>query len=93
VRALPSTPRGIAERAPWWTAADQAELDVLIHAFVDAVWAHRARCSTCASGGLWCVPLREALEAVLDWRWSRLLRSKAAWLREREWLREQARDA
>jgi hypothetical protein len=69
---------------PWWTAADDAELDLLVHEFVKAAFRHREACATCRAGGPWCQPLREAFEAALDWRDGRSFRSKAAWLRLRE---------
>lgn len=69
-------------RQPWWSEADEAEFNVLIHAFVDAGLAHHKNC--CGTTGPWCPPLREAFDAVVDWRTSRVLRSKAAWLRARE---------
>jgi hypothetical protein len=74
----------------WWTEADAAELDVVAHAFVKAAYVHRERCGTCSSGGPWCLPLREALDGVVEWRHGRVLRSKAAWLRELEHLRTAA---
>jgi hypothetical protein len=80
--------RRLQEKWPWWTEADQAELNILIHAFVDAEGQHRERCETCSVGGPWCTSLREAFEAVLEWRTGRHLRSKAAWLRAREQARQ-----
>lgn len=75
----------------YWTHADQAELDVLLHEFVKAAYLHRDHCSTCRGGGPWCLPLREALEGVLEWRRGRALRSRADWLRLRNDLRAAAR--
>jgi hypothetical protein len=75
----------------WWTAADAAELDVLIHEFLRAVYRHRDVCAICSGGGPWCTPLRQALEGVLEWRDGRVLRSKADWLRLRHDLRAAAR--
>jgi hypothetical protein len=49
---------------PWWTAADEAELDLLVHDFVKAAFRHREACAICSAGGPWCGPLREAFEAV-----------------------------
>lgn len=74
-------------RQPWWTAADDAELDLLVHELVRAVDIHRAGCSVCSANGHcgpWCEPLREALEGVIEWREGRILRSKAQWLRFRQ---------
>jgi hypothetical protein len=72
----------VPDRAPWWTEADQAELDVLIKALVDVAFVHRERCAVCIQeGSALCIPLCAAIETVLDWRWYRSLRSKAEWLR------------
>ena len=74
-------------RQPWWTEADDAELDLLVHEFVRVVDIHRERCSICSANGHcgpWCAPLREALEGVVEWRAGRILRSKAQWLRMRQ---------
>jgi hypothetical protein len=72
------------EALPWWTEADAAELDVLVDAFVRCVRVHREGCAICSLGGPWCDALRCAQVGVVDWRDSRILRSKAAWLRGRE---------
>lgn len=69
---------------PWWTEADAAELDVLVHEFVRVAFLHRNRCTECQKGGPWCERLRDAFEAVTEWRDYRDLRSKAEWLRARE---------
>ena len=69
---------------PWWTEADEAELDLLVTEFVRAVFAHRRGCSVCAAGGPWCDVLRDAFEGLLEWRAGRILRSKGAWLRIRQ---------
>jgi hypothetical protein len=74
---------------PWWTEADQAELDLLAHEFVRAALIHRQRCSICSAGGLWCRPLREAGDGLLDWRCGRELRSRAVWLRGQQIAREE----
>jgi hypothetical protein len=66
---------------PWWTAADEAELDLIVRELVRSALIHRERCSTCRAGDRWCPPMAEALEATLDWRDGRILRSKAAFLR------------
>lgn len=72
----------------FWTAADQAELELLAHEFTETALAHRERCTICSQGGPWCDPLEEVFEAILRWRAGRILQSKAAWLRARQWLRE-----
>lgn len=67
-------------RFPWWTAADEAELDAIIHALVKAARAHRD-CARCHALGTWCPPMREAAEEALDWRRARHLLSRAEFLR------------
>jgi hypothetical protein len=69
---------------PYWSAADDAELDLLTHEFVDVALLHRDRCEDCVILGQFCEPLARALQAVLDWRRRRLLQSQAAYLRARE---------
>jgi hypothetical protein len=69
---------------PWWTEADQAELDLFIAEFVNTAWTHRERCPRCSAGGPWCDPLRRALQDVVDWRWLRALQGRAAYLRARQ---------
>lgn len=66
---------------PWWTEADDAELDLLVHELVRAHAAHRAGCRVCSLGGPWCHILADAFEGLLDWLRGRILRSKAAFLR------------
>jgi hypothetical protein len=67
---------------PWWTPADDAELDVLVRELVKTVGIHRRDCSACAAGGPWCTRLADAFdEAVLGWIEARVLSSRAAWLR------------
>jgi hypothetical protein len=65
---------------PWWTEADQAELDVLVHAFVYGYVDHRERCSLCASGP-WCENVKVAFDALVGWLVFRYRLSKAEWLR------------
>jgi hypothetical protein len=67
--------------SPWWTAADDAELAVLVREFVDGVFDHRDACSICSQRGPWCRPLVEALEVIIDWRQRRSLHSYAAAMR------------
>jgi hypothetical protein len=74
---------------PWWTQADQSELDLLAHEFVKAIEAHRQGCSVCSAGGPWCKPLCEAGDGILDWRHGRELRSRAVWLRAQQIAREE----
>jgi hypothetical protein len=73
---------------PWWTAADDAELDVLVSELVRRARQHRDHCSVCSAGGPWCPGMVEALEIVIEWRDGRILRSKANYLRELETVRE-----
>jgi hypothetical protein len=72
---------------PWWTAADDAELDVLVRELVSVAKQHANRCCVCSKGGPWCQGMAASLEVVVDWRDGRILRSKAGWLRERETIR------
>jgi hypothetical protein len=72
----------------FWTEADDAELRLLCFHFARAHYIHRVRCDTCRGKGPYCVLLRSALEAILDWRTGRILANKAAWLREREAMRD-----
>ena len=48
----------------FWTAADQAELDVLLWALVSGYFEHRRRCATCAAGFPPCQHLQAAIEAL-----------------------------
>jgi hypothetical protein len=74
----------VSATPPWWTAADQAEFELLVFEFVNAAGLHRERCETCSTGETWCDPLRCALDAVIGWRQGRSLRSLAAALRARQ---------
>jgi hypothetical protein len=67
--------------APWWTQADQAELEVLIDALLDAVSLHREKCKACGPDGPWCEALRDCLKIVVNWRNGRYLLSHAEWRR------------
>jgi hypothetical protein len=72
----------------WWTAADEAELQVLVAELVDGVAEHRERCAICSRGGSWCEPLRRAFAVLEEWRWRRALCSRAVALRARQDLAE-----
>ena len=72
---------GPARLGSWWTAADGAELDVLLYELVRGVSEHRERCARCAEGFPPCPHVRRAIEAVLEWRAARALLSRAEWLR------------
>jgi hypothetical protein len=78
---------------PWWSAADQAEWELLAAEFVDAAIAHDQRCPTCSVRGPSCAAIREGYEALEQWREGRELRSKAAWLRARQDFSEASRAA
>lgn len=84
---MASAATGSLHEQPWWTAADQAELELLAHEFVRVAWIHKERCADC-SGGPWCARLADAFAAVEEWRAGRMLRSKAEWLRLEQRLRE-----
>jgi len=73
---------------PYWSLADDAELDVLLHAFVQVRDRHLPTCAVCRERGPWCQRLRDSFDAVLEWREGRELRSKATYLRLRELERE-----
>lgn len=68
-----------------WTAADQAELDVLLWTLADAYFTHREECDACLSrhelGSLPCPHVRDAVETITDWHHHRALASRAAHLR------------
>jgi hypothetical protein len=66
---------------PWWTPADQAELDLLVRQLVDRRFEHRLRCSVCAAGYPPCPFVRAEIERVIEWRDVRVLLSQATWLR------------
>jgi hypothetical protein len=64
----------------YWTALDQAELDVIIWELVSSYRKHREHCSGC--GGLrTCAGMAEAVHAVEEWIFRRKLVSKMEALR------------
>lgn len=73
-----------------WTAADTAELDVLINELVDCFFEHRETCVTCQTHSAACTSLRTAIEVVLDWRRKRELLSTAENLRIHQEIRNAA---
>ena len=90
---------------PWWTDADQSELEQLVWEFVQLGRQHKGldgyrRCPRCevAIGG-WCETLATIWEDVEAWLASRRMRSRAEWLRRRQrehdlaGIREELRDA
>jgi hypothetical protein len=66
---------------PWWTPADQAELDLHLHELVERRSEHRLRCSVCTAGYPPCPFVCTEIERVIEWRDNRVLRSRATWLR------------
>jgi hypothetical protein len=64
----------------WYTAADQAELDVLVWALVYGYFEHRERCGRCV-GPEPCPHVQAAIREVVDWRDARALLSRAEALR------------
>jgi hypothetical protein len=81
--------------SPWWTEADDAELDLLVDELIRLEYAHRERCPVCSVGIVRanCPKSCAAIEVVLGWRERRILRSKASWLRARQAAREWLDDA
>ena len=68
------------------TAADLAELDVLLWALVDGYATHREKCRACIPNSepgvrYPCPHVLEAIDDVLTWRHARALLSKAQALR------------
>lgn len=76
---------GVTAGVPYWTGADDAELDVLGHALAYGYAEHRRRCRVCARrgepGSLPCPQLQAAIAEVVEWREARALRSRAEALR------------
>jgi hypothetical protein len=76
--------RHCPEPPPWWTAADQAELEVLVWHLVEGLTEHKVKCPRCRAEletGWPCPLVGEAIDAVLDWRRRRDLLSRAQYLR------------
>ncbi len=65
---------------PWWTQADQAELDALLGEWVDGALEHKERCTVCSSGDV-CTAVVDAWLIVWEFREQRARVSKAQWLR------------
>jgi len=65
----------------WWTNADAAELDLLVFELAGGYHQHLVACARCAMGYPPCPHVRRAIEAVLEWREARELRSRAEYLR------------
>jgi hypothetical protein len=67
----------------FWTDADDAELDVLVHALVHGVFDHREKCAICLAGEPYpCPHVQAAIAVVVEWRDKRALLSRAEALRE-----------
>jgi hypothetical protein len=67
--------------SPDWTAADQAELDLLVFEVVGAIHRHRDGCETCQAGWPPCPRVTGVIEAVIEWRDLRVLVTRANRLR------------
>ena len=65
------------------TVADDAELAVLVDALVEEAWPHRGKPGFREA-------LRDAVNAIVEWKRRRELHSVAAFLRAREDIREWA---
>jgi hypothetical protein len=63
----------------WWSPVDDAELAVLVRELVDRAWGHRCESVPCPD-------VRAAVEIVVDWRARRMLRSRARWLAEQDFV-------
>jgi hypothetical protein len=88
-QTLPQRSRSGRRSSPaWWTAADQADLDLLIFEFVKVAALHHERCSTCKAGAGWCPALSGACEELVEWRDGRMLASRATYLRSGQELLE-----
>lgn len=88
-RALPKDGLERLQAMPWWTASDQAELDVLAACLIKGVYWHLERCPVAEARRLeglphWCDHLSGAVEEVLEWRDLRERHSRAVWLRRLE---------
>jgi hypothetical protein len=75
--------RALRVERRYWTAADQAELEVGIWELVSVLDDHRPRCDACAAGWPPCPVVGKAIDALLEWRERRALVSKAEALRRR----------
>jgi hypothetical protein len=71
------------DAAPWLTAADRAEWELLWRVLVDEVFAHReAGCERCDAGD--CPSARGAIEAAVEWAELRSAHSFAIAMRRRQ---------
>jgi hypothetical protein len=65
----------------YWTAADEAEFDVLAWELVRAIQEHAPACESCRAGWPPCPKVGAAIQAALDWQHGRMLSSRAEYLR------------
>jgi hypothetical protein len=70
----------VVARPLYWTAADEAEVELVAEALVEAAFAHRERCSACRTTGTSCDELRDAIAAAVRWAQRRHRRSRATYL-------------
>ncbi len=73
--------------APWWTAADQAEIDLLWTEFLFALDSHEARCGQCRDQLAGVDPSRcdefgDTIMAIVEYREMRSLASYAVGMRQ-----------
>jgi hypothetical protein len=79
---IPAELRAHPPKPPvWWTAADSAELAVVLSEFLSRSEEHRAACPRCQADDWPCRYVREAWEILEDWLRRRRLLSRAEWLR------------
>jgi hypothetical protein len=64
---------------PWWTDADRAELDAIVHELVAGVYSHD--CATCIISLRPCAKVQRAIAIAIEWRDARVLLSRARWER------------
>ena len=69
--------RASLDSQPWWTEADQAELNARTWLFVELAFDHKS-CAACRHG--WCPVLLEDFDRLLVWRQARIIASKAEFL-------------
>jgi hypothetical protein len=83
-----SASRPTLSESSYWTALDQAELDVIIWELVSRTWEHRKSCHICSGfdpeGHKSCAAFDKAVEAMSEWIFKRKLVSKMEALRKLE---------
>jgi hypothetical protein len=73
--------------APWLTAADRAEWDLVWRQLIDLAFEHRERCFDCAVAavdGDCCSIMRAAIESAVEWAEKRSDLSYAIAMRARQ---------